>query len=199
MLPLVVVAFATAACADDGRDLQDARAWQTTTTRPAPPTSAPPEEPGVTGAVLSSPEFAPGDIAPTDLTCAGANRSPALEWSGIPDDVDELAITLTDQTDPAEPLLLWLVAGIDPATPGMAAGVLTGDAVVTLNDYGQAGWGNPCLDTLAGGTRDLQFRLYLLAESSGLGAGSPGNEAWDQVAASAVDSASLLVRVDGQP
>ncbi len=183
------------ACASDGRELAEPQDWQTTTTRPAPPTSAPDQQLGESGVRLQSPDFAPGGAAPNDVTCTGANQSPALEWDGVPADTVELAVALSDQTNPAEPLLLWLVTGISPDLAGMDAGVLPSGVVQPLNDYGQSGWGNPCLNTLKEGNLDLQFRLYLLSSPSGVESGDPGNEAWDTVQARSIDSASLLMRV----
>lgn len=195
---LVAVAVLLAgACGDDGRELAEPRPDQTTTTRPAPPTSAPPQQLGADGLTLESPEVEPGGVAPVDATCRGANRHPALSWTDVPEAAEELAITLSDQTDPANPVLLWLVAGIDPATTSLAAGEVPAGAVETANDYGEPGWGTPCLDTLGEGRRDLQFRLHALAEPSGLVAGQAGNEAWERVSVAAIDSASLLMTVTG--
>ncbi len=197
----VVVLFTSSAllaltgCASDGRELADARPWQTTTTRPLPPTSAPDQSEGVTGITLSSPDFAPGDFAPIDATCGGSNQPPSLEWAGPADGTAEWAISLSDQTDPSNPLLLWLVVGLGPSVTSLDAATAQ-SAVETLNDYGQLGYGNPCVETLANGVRDLQFRLYSLSAPSGIAAGDPGNEAWDRVAAGANDSATLLMKVD---
>jgi phosphatidylethanolamine-binding protein (PEBP) family uncharacterized protein len=192
---VAAVALAAGACASDGRELAEPRPWQTTTTRPLPPTSAPPQQAGVTGLTLTSADFAPGGAVPVDATCAGANIHPALRWSGTPAEAVELAITLSDQTDPAEPVLVWLAAGIDPGVTSLAAGELPPGAVETTNDYGITGWGSPCLENLGQGERHLQFRLHALGTTSQLTAGYPGNEAWDLVEAQAVDSASLLMTV----
>jgi phosphatidylethanolamine-binding protein (PEBP) family uncharacterized protein len=192
----VVFALGASGCARDGRDLAEAQDWQTTTTRPLPPTSAPPQELGVDGLELLSSDFAPGDPTPIDATCAGQNVSPALTWSGVPDDAGELAVALIDQTNPDDPLLLWLMVGIEPSVSGLDSSQLPTGGREVLNDYGQPGWGNPCLETIANGTRDLQFRLYVLDIPSGVQAGAPGNEAWDIITASAVDSATLLMRIE---
>ena len=186
-------------CASDGRALAEPTSDQTTTTRPLPPTSAPDSEASETGFALSSPDFGPGDDAPVDTTCAGANVFPNLEWTDPGERASELAVTLSDQTDPDEPLLLWLMAGISPGADGLTAGTLAPGAFETLNDYGNLGYGSPCLDDLEGGRRDLQFRVYVLEHPSGLAAGAPGNEAWDTLRAAAVDSASLLMRIDATP
>jgi phosphatidylethanolamine-binding protein (PEBP) family uncharacterized protein len=194
-LAVVLVSWAAAGCADDGRELAEPRSWQTTTTRPSPPTSAPAQAPGASGLLLDSPDFVAGGPAPVDATCAGQNRHPALTWTEVPEGTAELAITLTDQTDPEEPVLLWLVAGLDPDTRSLAAGALPDGAVEASNDYGLAEWGAPCLDQLGDGGRDLQFRLHALPRPSGVEAGQAGNEAGELVSLGAVDVATLLMRV----
>lgn len=193
---LTTLVLSAGACSDDGRQLAEPQEWQTTTTRPLPPTSAPDQELSASGVVLSSPDFAAGAMAPVDATCSGANRSPGLAWSSPEATIGELALALIDQTDPESPVLLWLVAGIEPSVTELAPGEVPTGAVETLNDYGQPGWGNPCLETISDGLRDLQFRLYLLDTPAGIQAGAAGNEAWDVVSASATDSASILMRVD---
>lgn len=148
--------------------------------------------------VLSSPDFAPGGQTPLDATCGGANVFPSLAWTDVPAQASELAIALVDQTDPNEPLLLWLMAGINPNERGMEAGFYPAGAFETLNDYGSLGWGSPCLEGLGEGQRDLQFRLYVLSTPSGVAEGDPGNEAWDTVAAASIESASLLMRITSE-
>ncbi len=200
-MAVAAVSSIAAACASDGRELAEGRSWQTTTTRPLPPTSAPPQSEGATGLLLTSPDFEPGGLAPLDATCAGANLPPSLEWNlagSAPTDTAEWAVSLSDQTDPENPLLLWLVVGIEPTVGQLVSGDL-GLADETLNDYGQLGYGNPCIETLSAGRRDLQFRIYALAQSSGIEPGAPGNESWDRVAAMANDSATLLMQVDANP
>ncbi len=184
------------ACASDGRDLAEPQSWQTTTTRPPPPTSAPPSEPSDSGLELSSPDFAPGADAPQDTSCRGSNVFPTLQWSAPPSNTVELAVAMSDQTDPAEPLLLWLAAGIPPGTTELPAGTIPAGAFETLNDFGSLGYGSPCLNSFSTGTRDIQFRLYVLPAASGLESGAPGNTAWETVAGAAVESASLMMRID---
>ncbi|MDH3300860.1 MAG: hypothetical protein OES24_10165 [Acidimicrobiia bacterium] len=198
VLATTAVCLIVTACADDGRELAQPADWQTTTTRPPPPTSAPPSEPSESGVVLSSPDFEPGDAIPVSATCADDNVFPNLAWTGVPAGVGELAVTLSDQTDPNEPLLLWLMAGIPPNRTGLDAGLLPDGAYETLNDYGNPGFGTPCLESFQTGRRDIQFRLYLMPGSSGLQAGDPGNEAWDSLRAQATETASLLATVDSQ-
>jgi len=197
---LVTIALATlAGCASDGRALSPPQDWQTTTTRPPPPTSAPDNEVSVTGLALTSPDFVPGAAAPVDTTCAGQNVFPTLVWEGLPEATTEIAVSLSDQTDPEEPLLLWLMAGINPNETGLIGGQLPDGAYETLNDFGNLGYGTPCLEGLGEGSHDLQFRIHILEQPSGLAGGDAGNEAWASLQAQATDSASLLMRIESAP
>lgn len=195
---LVVVGLAVVSCASDGRTLSAPADWQTTTTRPLPPTSAPNQEVSEAGLSLTSPLFAPGEDIPVSATCAGDNVFPDLSWSGVPATAVELAVTLSDQTDPENPLLLWLMAGIEPSDGGLSAGTMPVGAFETLNDYGNPGYGTPCLESFTDGRRDLQFRVHVLNQPSGIAPGDPGNEAWTTVKAASVDSASVLAHVESQ-
>jgi len=190
-----VIALLGSACASDGRALQPPSDNQTTTTRPPTPTSALDFEESETGLVLTSPEFEPGAEVPNESTCASDNTFPELRWDGIGDNATELAVTLSDQTDPNNPLLLWLAAGITPAADGLDRGTIPNGSVETLNDYGNLGFGTPCLEGLEAGRRDLQFRVYVLEHDSGIVAGDPGNTSWDTLRAASVDSASLVMRI----
>ena len=183
-------------CAGDGRELRETQAWQTTTTRPSPPTSAPDQEAAPSGLELSSPAFSPGGQLPDSATCAGGNIFPELEWSAVPPLGIELVLTLSDQTDPAQPVLLWQLAGIEPDLGRLEAGKVPIGAFETLNDFGNPGFGLPCLETMAEGTRELQFRLYVLTSPSGIAPGGDGSQAWQRVRAGALESSSILARIE---
>lgn len=201
VLALSTTILLVTGCVNDGRELAAPTADQTTTTRPPPPTSAPLFENSSTGVALTSPDFEPGELVPISATCAGENVFPNLNWGNIPEGAVELAVTLADQTDPNEPLLLWLMAGIDPNVTGLESGRLPDQdpsAFETLNDYGNPGYGTPCLDTFSSGRRDIQFKLYILIASSEIQPGASGNDSWQTLRAASVESATLLARVDSQ-
>ncbi len=194
MLLLILSALLAAGCAGDGRELAATQEWQTTTTRPPPPTSAPDQEISESGLTLTSPEFEPGAEIPVSATCLGENIFPTLEWGEVDTRAVEIAVSLSDQTDPEVPVLMWLMAGIPPSETGLAAGTMPIGAFETTDDYGITGYGQPCLDNYADGERDLQFQVYVLPQASGLTSGHPGNEAWEAVRAQAIDTATLLSR-----
>lgn len=191
---LAVSTLAASACADDGRDMAAAQEWQTTTSRPLPPTSAVDAQPGVNGLRLTSTAFEPGGDLPISATCAGENVFPDLSWGPVDPSTVEIVVALADQSDPEVPVLMWLMAGIPPDVTHLDPGEKPDGAFETTDDYGITGWGEPCLDTYASGQRDLQWLVYLLDRPSGLSVGHPGNEAWAEVRKEAIESASLLSR-----
>ena len=159
------------------------------------PDDAPDREIGASGLTLTSPLFGPGDDIPISATCAGANVFPDLAWTGVPDNTVELALSLSDQTDPEEPVLLWLMAGVEPSLTGLEGGTMPVGAFETLNGHGNPGYGTPCLESLPEGRRDLQFRLHVLIEPSGVAPGGAGDASWDAVKARSTETASLLARI----
>lgn len=197
LLILIGACLAVVGCADDGRSLRPPSAEQTTTSRPAPVTFAPDLLEGESGLRLESADFEPGALMPVAATCDGINVAPSLEWSGLnPDMAKELAISFTDQTNASEPVLLWLVTNISPTVSNIDAGTLPADAVETLNDFGEAGFGSPCIQTTDTDPRRLQFRLHVLSEPSNISSGDPGNEAFSTVNSLTIDAAAVLARVD---
>jgi hypothetical protein len=74
-------------------------------------------------------------------TCDGQNVSPALEWAGVPDGTQELALVLEDPDAPGGTFTHWTVYGIEPSSTNLDAadGLLEG-----RNDFGDTGYGGPC-------------------------------------------------------
>jgi Raf kinase inhibitor-like YbhB/YbcL family protein len=59
---------------------------------------------------LSSPAFADGSPIPAKYTCEGADISPPLVWSGIPDGARSLVLIVDDPDapDPRAPKAIWV-------------------------------------------------------------------------------------------
>ncbi len=59
---------------------------------------------------LSSPAFAANGEIPRQYTCQGANTSPPLAWTGVPDSARALALIVDDPDapDPAHPRMTWV-------------------------------------------------------------------------------------------
>jgi hypothetical protein len=170
---LVAVALALlAACSDDGRELAEPAADQTTTT---PSTAAGQTTTAPAGFSLSSPAFTDGGPMPDWMACPG-DVSPPMTWTGVPPGTVELALVVTDSD--ADGFVHWVVAGIDPSSTGVDQGAVPPGAVEARNGDGGVGWFGPCPP--AGETHAYEFRLLAFLEPVGL---QPGLDAGDAVAA----------------
>jgi Raf kinase inhibitor-like YbhB/YbcL family protein len=102
---------------------------------------------------LTSTAFVHGGAIPTSHTCQGAETSPPLAWSGIPDGTRSLALIVDDPDapDPASPRRVWVhwvLWDLPPDGDGLAEGAAS-DALprgthVGRNDSNEFGYGGPC-------------------------------------------------------
>lgn len=190
VLALLVGLAGLAGCGNDGHELREPSARQTTTTRP-PATGSTQAGAGATAPApalrLTSQTFAEGGAIPDLHTCRGDDVSPALLWTGIPQGTAELAVVVRDLD--ANGFVHWVVAGLPPDLGGLAQGAVPGSAVEAVNDFGQPGWRGPCPSS---GTHHYEFRVYALAQASGVTDGQRGAEAAERVeTAPALASAAL--------
>lgn len=102
---------------------------------------------------LRSADFAPGGSMPADLTCEGADRSPALAWSGVPAGTKSLALIVDDPDapDPAAPKMTWvhwvlydLPAAAGDLPGGVPPAALPRGTREGINDWKRTGYGGPC-------------------------------------------------------
>jgi len=195
------------ACNDDGRTLRPAAPDQTasvsTSSTSAPPsieelddgtnggndatTLAPVITDGLAGVdvELQAP-WVEGGVVPVDQTCDGANESPAVSWTDVPEGTVEIAITVVDATDGS---VHWLVAGISSDTLGLEAGMIPLGAVEALNAQGTIGYDGPC--PAAGELSTVTLAVHFLDAPSGVADGDPGAAALDAVTESEFFEISL--------
>ncbi len=131
---------------------------------------------------LTSPAFSEGGAIPTKHTCDGADRSPALAWSGAPEGAKSLALVVDDPDapDPRAPRMTWvhwvlynLPAGSTGLPEGVAPGDLPAGAREGLNDWKRTGYGGPCPPV---GRHRYFHKLYALdVELSDLGRPTKAN------------------------
>jgi Raf kinase inhibitor-like YbhB/YbcL family protein len=116
---------------------------------------------------ISSTAFREGGDIPSKYTCEGADPSPPLTWSGIPDNTKSFALIVDDPDapDPKAPKMIyvhWVIYDIPPsrlaleegASTALPAGVREG-----MNDWKRTGWGGPCPPI---GRHRYFFKLYAL-------------------------------------
>lgn len=115
---------------------------------------------------LTSTTFTHMGAMPTDTTCEGADRSPALAWMGAPEGTRSFALVCDDPDapDPAAPRMVyvhWVLYNIPSNCAGLPAAVtaLPEGAKEGLNDWKRLGYGGPCPPI---GRHRYFFKLYAL-------------------------------------
>ena len=93
---------------------------------------------------LTSPAFADQSPIPPQFTCAGANQSPPLAWSGVPPNATELRLTVVDPDAPGGSFMHWALTRIDPHVTSIGAGQTPPGAVGSRNSRGEDRYTGPC-------------------------------------------------------
>ena len=141
-LAFALVAFGLAACRDAG-------------VSPSPP-------PGktATSVTVSSSAFSAGSAIPANYTCDGADQSPDLAWTAVPDGAKSIAIVVDDPDAPHGTFTHWIVWNIQPSTRTLGAGGGGGLAggVSGTNDFDRVGYSGPCPPK--GAAHHYHFRVY---------------------------------------
>ena len=118
---------------------------------------------------LTSTAFSEGQPIPQKYTGEGADVSPPLSWSGLPNGTQELALICDDPDAPRGTWVHWIVYSI-PATvtelpeglggsagrEGELGGVIEGE-----NSFGDTGYGGP-MPPEGHGKHHYSFKLYAL-------------------------------------
>ncbi len=102
---------------------------------------------------LKSPDFTHLGEIPKQFTCDGKDVSPALNWSGVPQQAQSLVLIVDDPDapDPAKPKMTWvhwLLYNIPPNVTelpqAVAAASLPTGTMQGKNDWKRTGYGGPC-------------------------------------------------------
>jgi Raf kinase inhibitor-like YbhB/YbcL family protein len=118
--------------------------------------------------ILKSPDFVQMGEIPANFTCEGENISPALNWSGIPQNAKSLLLIVDDPDapDPAAPKMTWvhwLLYNIPPTVmqlpKAVTAATLPNGILLGKNDWKKTAYGGPCPPT---GRHRYFHKLYAL-------------------------------------
>ena len=114
---------------------------------------------------LATTAFAAGGEIPSRYTCSGANLSPALTWSGVPERAQALALIADDPDAPMGTWTHWIMWNIPAQATSLPEGVpatemLENGTSQGKNDFGQIGYGGPCPPP--GRPHRYFFKLYAL-------------------------------------
>jgi hypothetical protein len=123
---------------------------------------------------ITSTAFSEGGMIPKPYTCDGTDVSPALSWTGVPEDTKSLALICDDPDAPVGTWVHWVLFNIPTAEKGIPPEVATeatlpNGAKHGTNDFRKLGYGGPCPP---GGTHRYFFKLYALDTVLSLGSGA---------------------------
>jgi len=123
---------------------------------------------------LTSPAFSHNEAIPTPYTCDGANISPALQWTDIPEHTNSFALIVDDPDAPAKRWVHWILFNIPDTTQSLFENTTKGPFLQGSTDFnGKQGYGGPCPPS---GTHHYHFTLYALDTVLDLSAGATKEE-----------------------
>lgn len=121
-----------------------------------------------------------GERVPVQYTCDGANKSPALEWTGTPPGTRAFALLMVDPDAPRKGgFVHWVVFNLPASATSLAesaspGGTLPEGTLEGNNSAGRAVYTGPCPP--AGQEHRYVFRLFALDAPLALKEGAAGDE-----------------------
>jgi Raf kinase inhibitor-like YbhB/YbcL family protein len=145
---------------------------------------------------LTSTTFEQGAMIPEKYTCDGEDISPPLNWSGIPDDTQRIALICDDPDAPMGTWVHWVLFNIPADTTGLPENipserVLENGAKHGINDFRKLSYGGPCPP---GGTHRYFFKIYALNIEIGLEPGATKDELLKAMEGHILDEGQLMGR-----
>ncbi len=114
---------------------------------------------------LKANAFANGAEIPRKYTCAGADVSPVLNWSGVTPAARSLALIVDDPDAPRGTWTHWLLWNLPAHLTSLPEAVSAEETLASgarqgKNDFGRVGYGGPCPPP--GKAHRYFFKLYAL-------------------------------------
>ena len=111
---------------------------------------------------VGSAAFTEGGMIPKQYTCDGADISPPLSWSTVPEGTKSIAIIVDDPDAPAGTWVHWLVYNLPPDLKGLPENILAKETIANggmqgMTDFRRIGYGGPCPPS---GTHRYIFKVY---------------------------------------
>ena len=143
---------------------------------------------------ITSSAFTEGGVIPKQHTCDGADASPALSWTGVPESTKSLALICDDPDAPMGTWVHWVLYNIPPGESGLPAEVpsnagLSNGAKHGTNDFRRLGYGGPCPP---GGTHRYFFKLYALDTALNLESGATKSQVEEAMKGHILAEAQLM-------
>lgn len=143
--------------------------------------------------------FSPSESIPSEYTCEGADVSPSLEWTRVPDGTESIALVVDDPDAPGQTFTHWVLFNLPgdatrlPKDVDLDAEVADQDLSPRegANDFGDVGYGGPCPPPGDGPHRYF-FRLYALDTVLDLERGASKAQVTDALNGHVLDETDLV-------
>ena len=128
---------------------------------------------------LQSSAFEAGGEIPAKYTCSGADVSPQLSWSEVPEGTQALALIVDDPDAPSGTFTHWVLYSLGPKEKELRENLpkteqLPNGALQGRNDFRRTGYGGPCPPP--GKPHRYFFKLFALNTKVNLKAGATKSE-----------------------
>lgn len=125
------------------------------------------------GIEITSSAFKEDEMIPSKYTCDGEDVSPPLEWSGVPEGTQSIALISDDPDAPMGTWVHWVMYNIPAVSKGLPEDVpkdkVTSDGSHQgVTDFGTYGYRGPCPP---GGMHRYYFKIYALDKTLDLESG----------------------------
>ncbi len=142
---------------------------------------------------LRSDAFDDGQPIPSRFTCDGADISPDLTWSDVPDGVESFALIMNDPDAPAGIFTHWVIFDIPSSARTLPESIEPAEMPASgahgRNSFAKIGYGGPCPPS--GPAHEYEFQLYALTELTGLGPGASRDDLLEAMAGRVIGLAEL--------
>ncbi|MDA8371683.1 MAG: YbhB/YbcL family Raf kinase inhibitor-like protein [Nocardiopsaceae bacterium] len=130
-----------------------------------------------------------GEPLPAAYTCEGDGISPALQWSGVPDD-DRIASLAVVVDAPEDATVFWVLYDLSPEITEIRQNSVPQPGRQGRNSVGRAAYEPPCPEN--GEPHEYRFTVYALNGGIDLPEDAPLAESLDAIAERAVARGSLI-------
>lgn len=145
---------------------------------------------------IRSSAFANGSMIPKKYTCDGADISPPLQWSPVPEGTSSIALICNDPDAPMGTWVHWVLYKLPADTTALPENIppdaaLPNGARQGVTDFGRPGYGGPCPP---GGTHRYFFKVYALDIEPDLPAAATEQDLLDDMAGHILARGQLMGR-----
>ena len=143
---------------------------------------------------VTSSAFEEGQLMPSKYTCDGQDISPSLQWSGINESAESIALICDDPDAPGRTWVHWVIYNLPADTTVLEENIaptqaLPGAAKQGTTDFGTIGYGGPCPPS---GTHRYFFKVYALDSTVDLPAGATKQQLLDAMQGHIIGQGQLI-------